>query len=357
MNRSRSPRAAIIIGRMQEDIEFMLPSSFVSRPLSLDDADHYTSTVNAISAQIGVDEQLQPESALLEWQEPAFDLASSSLGFFDEKGLLAAFATFWATNEIPVRPHIEWGVHPDYLEAGLAERLLCWAEDKCGEVQERCPPEARFTLGCGVRTGHAFAENALEQAGFVVSRFFYDMEIQMTARPEPSPLPAGFRMRPYDRERDLPVLVDVLRDSFSDHFGYMEEPFEKELELFRHWINDNPHFDPDLLILPADESTGEVAGCLIGLTQDRVKAEAGYIDGVGVRRAYRRRGLATAMLKRSFAQFWDRGMKTVRLDVDGESLTNAVALYERVGMQVIQRHSVYEKVLRDGVELAKVALE
>ena len=335
----------------------MLPSSFMSRPLALDDADRYTNTLNAISAHIGVDDHIQPESALLEWQEPAFDLASSSLGFFDEKGLLAGFATFWATNEIPVRPHIEWGVHPDYLEAGLAERLLRWAEDMCGEVIERCPPEARFTLCSDVRTGHAFAENALEQAGFVISRAFYDMEIQMTARPEPSPFPAGFRMRPYDRDHDLPVLVDVLSDSFSDHFGYIEEPFEKELELFRHWVHSNPHFDPDLLILPADETTGEVAGCLIGLTQDRVKADAGYIDAVGVRRAYRRRGLATAMLRRSFAQFWDRGTKTVRLDVDGESLTNAVALYERVGMQVIRRYVVYEKVLREGVELAKVALE
>ena len=178
----------------------------------------------------------------------------------------------------------------------------------------------------------------------------------MTGRPAPTPLPAGFSPRPYRPEVDLPILVEVVIDAFTDHYGHIEEPFEKSLELFRHWLDNDPRFDPELVILPVDDASGEVAGCLIGFTEDHRKPEAGFVDTVGVRRAYRRRGLATAMLKQSFVQYWDRGTKTVRLDVDGDSLTNAVALYERAGMRVFRQYVEYEKLMRDGIELAKVAM-
>lgn len=335
----------------------MSNANLATRPLSLDDAPAYVDTVNAIAAQIGINDEIQAESALLEWREPGFDLASSSIGIFDRRGLLAGYATFWATEETPVRPGLYWGVHPRYQHANLEDQLLKWGREKAEAVISRCPPDAKITLRSGAHKGHAFAESALERAGFCESRSFYDMEINMSERPAPPPFPAGISARPYCHETDLHLLVNVVRDSFSDHFGYIEQPFAKDLELFRHWLDNNPTFDPDLVIFPVSDSTGEVVGCLLGLTQDHRDPSAGFVDTVGVRRAYRRRGLATAMLQRSFSMYWDRGTTKVHLDVDGESLTNAVALYERVGMRVYRRYAVYDLLLRDGVELAKVALE
>ncbi len=335
----------------------MHATGFETRPLTLDDAGRYTDAVNAISAHIGIKEKIEPSWALLEWEEPGFDLGSSSLGVFDAKGLLAGYAIFWATSDTPVHPTVDWGVRPDFHAAELEKRLLEWAEAKAAGVIERCPAEARVSLRSATYLGFAFEEKALDEAGFKPRRHWFDMQIDLTERPAPPPLPAGFHPRPYRPEVDLPILVDVVRDSFSDHFGYIEQPFEKSLELFRHWLDNDPRFDPELVMLAADETSGDVAGCLIGLTQDHRKPDAGYVDTVGVRRAYRRRGLATAMLKRSFAQFWDRGTKIVRLDVDGESLTNAVALYERVGMRVFRQNVEYEKLIREGVELEKVAMD
>ncbi len=335
----------------------MTDANFASRPLTLNDASAYVDTVNAISEHIGIGDKIQAESALLEWQEPGFDLGSSSIGFFDDNGLIAGYATFWATGEKPVRPGLHWGVHPLYREAKLESQLLGWGQKQAEGVIARCPPDARISLWSGTHKGHAFAEGALARAGFRESRSFYDMEIELRERPVPPPFPAGIKTRPYRHEKDLPLLVDVVRDAFSDHFGYIEQPFEKDLELFRHWLDNDPYFDPELVIFPVAEDTGLAVGCLLGLTQDYRDPSAGFVDTVGVRRAYRRRGLATAMLQHSFAMFWDRGKKKVHLDVDSESLTNAVALYERVGMRVYRRYAVYEKLLREGAELAKVALE
>ena len=328
-----------------------------ARPLTFNDAGAYVDTVNAIYRHIGSSETITAESALLEWREPGFDLGSSSLGIFAGQGRLAAYATFWATGTVPARPGLHWGVHPDERAAKLEERLLSWGQDRAIGVIERCPPDARVSLQCGSNEADAFAIAAMQGAGFVKSRSYYDMEIELHEAPAPPAYPPGFSLRPYDHERDLPLLVQVVRDAFADHFGHIDEPFESDLQRFRHWLDNDPNFDPAMVILPVDEATGEVAGSLLGLREDYRDPSAAYVDTVGVRPAFRRRGLATAMLRHSFAMFWARGKRKAHLDVDGQSLTNAVALYERAGMRVYRRFVVYEKELRPGRELAKVSLE
>jgi ribosomal protein S18 acetylase RimI-like enzyme len=50
---------------------------------------------------------------------------------------------------------------------------------------------------------------------------------------------------------------------------------------------------------------------------------------LGVRPAWRKRGLATALLRHIFRDFQQRGATRVGLGVDGENTTGAVRLYER----------------------------
>jgi ribosomal protein S18 acetylase RimI-like enzyme len=72
---------------------------------------------------------------------------------------------------------------------------------------------------------------------------------------------------------------------------------------------------------------------------------------LGVKREFRKRGLASAMLGHAFAAHQARGADAIALGVDASSLTNAVALYERTGMSVYSQRDSYEKVLREGVDL------
>jgi ribosomal protein S18 acetylase RimI-like enzyme len=64
-----------------------------------------------------------------------------------------------------------------------------------------------------------------------------------------------------------------------------------------------------------------------------------------VRREFRGRGYAKALLYRTFAEFWDRGVPRVTLGVDAASPTGATHLYESVGMHVESENVVYEKML------------
>jgi GNAT superfamily N-acetyltransferase len=67
------------------------------------------------------------------------------------------------------------------------------------------------------------------------------------------------------------------------------------------------------------------------LCYDDAIADQIYIGQVGVRRPWRRRGLAAAMLTHVLKLAANAGRTTAALDVDAASLTGAVGVYERVG--------------------------
>ena len=71
----------------------------------------------------------------------------------------------------------------------------------------------------------------------------------------------------------------------------------------------------------------------------------GWVDVLGVRRDWRRRGLGEALLHLAFRELYDRGQRRVGLGVDAENTTGATHLYERVGMKPSSQDDVYEKPL------------
>ncbi len=326
------------------------------RSLTMEDAEDSAAISTAVSQAAAANEIITAASLRQEWSEPRFELSRSSLGIFQGEAL-QAFAVFYAQSEPPVRPRLQFGVDPALNGAELRAELLAWADEMAQSVIPRCPPEARVGLWSGAHTGYRPDEIALRAAGYQERRIWHEMRIDMSAPPAPSQLPPGFCLRPYRHEEDLPLLVDIVRDSFSDHFGHIDQSFERDLEAMGHWLNNDPAFDPKLVLLAADEKTGDAVACALPMTDYLRRPGLGYIDMVGTRRACRRRGLASALLRMCFALYWERGTRSVCLEVDGASLTNAVALYERAGMHVSHSFASYEKLLRDGVELAKVSME
>ena len=77
----------------------------------------------------------------------------------------------------------------------------------------------------------------------------------------------------------------------------------------------------------------------------------GWIRTLGVRRAWRKRGLGEALLLHSFGEFYKRGTKTIGLGVDAENPTGATRLYQKAGMHVASEYVTYEKELRSGRDM------
>ncbi len=110
-------------------------------------------------------------------------------------------------------------------------------------------------------------------------------------------------------------------EAFSEEWGYRPVTFEE-------WVGNEvevPSFDPGLWLLATegDEAVGALTGVVWG--------DRGWVGELGVLAPWRRRGIASALLRRAFATFASRGLPRVMLNVDSENSTGAVRLYERRG--------------------------
>ena len=161
------------------------------------------------------------------------------------------------------------------------------------------------------------------------------MAIELEAAPEVPPLPDAYTLETFQPD-DARAFYETLDAAFQDHWEHHSIGFE------RWWEEKQsvPDFDPTLWFLVRD---GDDVAAVIRNDPDR--NGGGYVGALGVARAWRGKGLGRALLLRTFAEFFSRGVPRVTLGVDAESPTGATQLYESVGMTIENAAVVYEKAL------------
>lgn len=232
-------------------------------------------------------------------------------------------------------------VHPYYRRQGIGTHLLRATDTRLLERAEREVAPDMSVSAMRLTLDENESQIALFTAeGYQPVRSAYTMRIELGAMTAAPPLPDGVRLRDFEPARDGLAVYEVDRDSFRDHWGYVEWSFD----LWQHYTLGRAEFDPALWLIAI--ANGEIVGICLGFPVGDDQPNSGYIDVLAVRPAWRRRGLGLALLQHSFHRFRGRGYTTVGLDVDTENTTNAVALYERAGMSVHRKMVIYEKVLR-----------
>jgi len=76
-----------------------------------------------------------------------------------------------------------------------------------------------------------------------------------------------------------------------------------------------------------------------------MKMRRGYTEGISVRRPWRKRGVASALINRSLLMFREMGMTEAALGVDTENLSGALRVYEASGFRPLSRGTTYRKPL------------
>lgn len=71
--------------------------------------------------------------------------------------------------------------------------------------------------------------------------------------------------------------------------------------------------------------------------------KTGYINGIGVLSAYRKRGIGTQLILHGLKMFKSKGMTSASLDTEDTNPTRAITLYEKVGFKVLQEYVTYAK--------------
>lgn len=333
-----------------------LPSGYLARAATLEDVPATVEVANAASRAVFGHNQTDIPSIQAEWSQPNMDIRNQSQAIFNPAGEMVAILEYWDLDEPPIKPWVWARVHPDYEGLGLGTYLLRWAENRAQQTLPKCPPEAQFALMVGCPMGHTPSETLFKAEGYQLVRHFYTMRIDMEAKPDEPVIADGLRIRNF-RPEDSRATFHALLDAFRDHWGFVEPTnFDEEWERWEHVTIKESSFVPSLYFLAEDEASGEIAGIALCRTKGWSDPDLGWVDDLGVRRAYRKKGVGLALLQTAFRAFWERGQKNVGLGVDATNLTGALRLYERAGMYQYRQRSAYEKVLRDGVDLSTQSL-
>jgi mycothiol synthase len=227
-----------------------------------------------------------------------------------------------------------WDIDARALEADVATGLVAAAEEHALASAAERPLKLRGF----VAASHDVDCAAFAARGFAPIRSSFQMRIDLDGAPPPPEWPGGVSGRAM-REGEEQRLYEAHQESFEDHWGYRRTPKEE----WRRFLRDAPRFDPTLWFVAEDGD--EVAGVALCAWHHSGDPRFGWINVLGVRRPWRKRGLGLALLLHAFAEFERRGASRVGLGVDAENTTGAVRLYERAGMSVARRSDTYEKIL------------
>jgi mycothiol synthase len=247
------------------------------------------------------------------------DSARDSWLFEDADGV-AAVGWVDSVDDLGVAVGI---VHPRAKRRGLGAQLVERSETALAGRVRRVQ---QFTLGAD-----AAARELMLARGYRDVRHFYGMAVELAAPPELPPAPVETF-----REEDARAFREAVDDAFRDHWEHHTRSFEE------WWprVRANPGYDPSLWFVVRE---GDEIAAAVRNEADR--NGGGYVAVIGVRRAYRGRGYARALLLRSFREFYERGMRRVTLGVDAQNPTGATKLYESVGMEIEEENVVFEKAL------------
>jgi mycothiol synthase len=230
-------------------------------------------------------------------------------------------------------------VAPAFHGRGLGGAIVAENERRARRFEALADPDARLLIHAGALADEPKVSALLGSRGYREVRRFELRRVDFETEPAPPHEVEGISVRGF-RPEDARQLYEAYREAFADHWGEGEETYED----FRHRALDVPEYDPGLWFLAWDGD--EVAGYVGARERSREDPSRGYVTELGVRRAYRRRGIGEALLLQAFGALHARGRRGAELHVDTDSLTGATRLYGRVGMTAHPRLATWEKELR-----------
>lgn len=281
-------------------------------------------------------------------QDPARDVLLA----WADGHLVGMAETDWRLRADRIHHRISPVVLPAFRHRGLGRTLLAWAERRVldgigdGTMGPADLPHL-FTGWADLEVPDAAPFAAA--AGYAVDGFGIEM-LRSLDEPIPDlPMPDGLEVRPV-RADHLRTIWDADCEAFLDH----RDPLVRSEEDYLAFLA-QPDFHPSLWEVAWDGE--EVAGSVLNFVfpEENLKlgVSRGWLDHVSVRRPWRRRGLASALMVRSMRRFRDMGLAEAALGADAENLTGAVRVYEGLGFHRVRTSARYRKAIdRSAVDAA-----
>lgn len=331
-----------------------LPAGYrLSPPDAVDTAAVRTLVTACQIAEFGAADEAMIEGVLVTRKARGFDAMRDSWAVEAAGGGLAAYGHLGPGERAHRYAHAF--VHPARNAHGLGSWLLARIEERAapalqsGRLQDAATvqhaegmPDGVTTLEQWVAAPNAAARELLRGAGYAEVRHMWGMAISLDDALELPDWPAGVSVRVCVGESDLRLAYRASEEAFRDHWHYEPKTYEQFLES----VSSSAGLEPSLCFLAQAEiavGTAEVVGA--ALCETFPALGRGWVNSLGVRLAWRGRGIGIALLRHAFGEFRARGLREAALGVDVQNPTGATRLYERAGMHIERQYDVFEKTL------------
>ena len=305
-----------------------LDADFDCRPIDPGQVQDYADLL-ALILTADDDSEIQTAEDLLEdFADPLIDFERGSLACYDGDQMIGYSIVSRGSTAEPDHLLHQWGgVHPSYRGRGIGSGLLDWAEEVAVALHREHFPDCPASLDCYILSKNAQAVELFGARGYRQSRWFHEMMCDLSAELPACELPAEVRVLGFAPERSADALL-IRNESFRDHWGSTD--VTPESWEFRTGVR---AFRPSLSFIAYIDA--EPIGIVLAHEYDGYNEKTGtrdvFIPLVGTRRAARRRGIATGLLTMALRAARADGYDTATLNVDADSPTGAVGIYERLG--------------------------
>lgn len=249
----------------------------------------------------------------------------------------------WYTGKACARLYYQDAfLHPDWRDGETWPALVRRGERRLREIAAGHPGAAQRYFQAWAAGTQARWRSVLAGEGYQAVRHFDNMVRPLQDIPD-RVLPAGLEIRPA-RPEHYRSIWDAQKEVQPELFEFVAENWTEEK--YQAW-RDHPSHTPHLWQVAWDGD--QVAGMVLTRVDVDENGERrrrrGYTEHIFVRRPWRGRGLAGALLASSLRVLQEQGMDEAELGVDRENESGAHAFYIKMGYQPETTDVWYRKPL------------
>lgn len=235
-------------------------------------------------------------------------------------------------------------IHPQARNSSLEQEVRDWTIRHL-ETQARLDNVSAYTLDDEVSSDDHEKLTLLTQQGFERGDWYYLRFARDLDAPIGAPyLPDGYGIRGVRGINEVVERASLHRDSF---YPYTSKTIEEAVALYRRCMH-MPGYDPALDLVVETPDGTLAAGCICWL--DRTN-HVGLFEPVGTHPAYRRQGLATALMIAGMRRLQDCGATHVIVSANHPGTSTAIPpaftssrfVFESVGFRQLRSVHRYIK--------------
>ena len=269
--------------------------------------------------------------------------ADQDILFAEINGEIVGFGqTSWDDEMEGTRVYFLSGmVDPTWRRKGLGRAMMTYNERRLRKIASGHPDVKEKALHGWVVEPSIGGNMLFKQQGYEAIRYFYRMICDLSKPIAVPKYPPNVELRPVKRKQ-FRQIYDAMEEAFQDHWGLAKSSEAR----YERWAK-NPLWDEALwkVAWEGDEVAGMVLNMINADENEKLGENWGWTDTICVRRPWRKRGLAKALILDSLNMLKEMDFAHAALDVDTENSTGALDLYESTGFKILEKTNDYRKAM------------